>query len=207
MKLLNSLFLLAAICAITANGKIVEDTPDPSTVYNLFQLSSTDGACDPAGTHSPEANVNISVDKCRSVCDKNIKISSSTTKNQFTFQTYNDNTCTQATSDQALSFTCTDNSKKQIGASIYSVICSTGSDSTAPTTPAVTPTVSASTEKPTTQAPATQSPVTEAPTTTGTPATTGTPTTTGTATTTGSASTITVSFGLIVSVLLASLAL
>ncbi|EAL64042.1 ponticulin-related protein [Dictyostelium discoideum AX4] len=203
MKLLNSLVLLAALCAITANGKIVEDTPDPSTVYNLFQLSSSDGGCDPAGTHSPDANVNVSVDKCRNVCNKNIKISKGTSTNQFTFQTYNDNSCSQATSDQALSFTCSDNVKKQLGTSIYSVICSTGSDSTNPTstpstTPSATPTVTPSTTPTVTP--------TVTPSTTPTVAPT-VPPTTPPSTTTGSGSTVVASFGLIVSILLASLAL
>ncbi|KAN0006419.1 hypothetical protein ACTFIU_003127 [Dictyostelium citrinum] len=198
MKLLNTLFLLAALCAITANAKIVEDTPDPSTVYNLFQLSSSDGACDPAGTNSPEANVNVSVDKCSNVCKKNIKISKTSTTNQFTFQTYNDATCTQATSDQALSLTCSDNAKKQLGTSIYSVICSTGSDSTTPPS-APTTTLIASITPTETQSVTPTQPVTDTPTVT--------PTVPATTTTTGSGSTVVASFGLIVSILLASFAL
>ncbi|KAM9998516.1 hypothetical protein ACTFIY_008177 [Dictyostelium cf. discoideum] len=205
MKLLNSLVLLAALCAITANGKIVEDTPDPSTVYNLFQLSSSDGACDPAGTNSPDANVNVSVDRCRNVCNKNIKVSKGSATNQFTFQTYNDNSCSQATSDQALSFTCTDNVKKQLGTSIYSVICSTGSDSTDLTsTPTQTNTPSATSTVTPSTTPSFTPTVTPTVTTTVTPTV---PPTTPPSTTTGSGSTVVASFGLIVSILLASLAL
>ncbi|KAK5580243.1 hypothetical protein RB653_000258 [Dictyostelium firmibasis] len=202
MKLLNNLFLLAVICVISVNGKELEGTPDPSTVYNLFQMSSSNGACDPAGTNSPDANVNVSVDKCSSVCSKNIKISSTSTSNQFTLQTYNDNGCSQATSDQALTFTCTDNNKKQIGTSIYSVICSTGGNSTtttsvAPSTTSVAPSATTTTSV----APSTTPQVTQTPTQSVTPV----PSTTGT--TTGSSSTIVASFGLIISALLASLAL
>ncbi|KAN0042271.1 hypothetical protein ACTFIV_004831 [Dictyostelium citrinum] len=201
MKLLHTLYLLAAICTITVNAKIVEDTPDPSTVYNLFQLSSSDGACDPAGTNSPDANVNVSVDKCSNVCNKNIKISKTSTTNQFTFQTFNDATCTQATSDQALSLTCSDNAKKQLGTSIYSVICSTGSDSTIPSsTPTATQTASVSPVQTQSVTPTQQA--TETPTLTPT-----VPATTGSSTTTGSGSTVVASFGLIVSILLASFAL